>query len=161
MKTYYFTPAGYEKLRKEIEKTDKYLKKEIAEEIGKAREHGDLKENAEYEAAKNKQANYGARLSGLLERFSNATIIKKEDLPPNIVTLGKKVTIQDVNTKSIVTYSILGDGETDIDKGIISYQSPLAKQLIKHKKGDEVCVKLPGGERTYQILEISFYEEGE
>ncbi|MFQ5629387.1 MAG: transcription elongation factor GreA [bacterium] len=159
MPVYYFTKNGYEKLRKEIEQTEKILKNEIAKEIAAAREHGDLRENAEYEAAKMKQSNYAAKLASLQERLANAWVIKKEDLPADIVTLGKKVTIQEVGKAATITYSILGDGETDIDKGIISYQSPLARALIKHKAGDEVMVSLPRGEKAYKILDISFFDE--
>ena len=79
MKLYYFTEAGYEKLRKEIEELERYLKSNIAKEIATAREHGDLRENAEYEAAKNKQANYMAKLGLLQERFQHARIIRKSD----------------------------------------------------------------------------------
>jgi len=159
MKQYYFTEAGYEKLRKEIEETERYLKKDIAREIAAAREHGDLSENAEYESAKNKQANYMAKLGLLQERFQNARIIRKSDLPDGVVTLGKVVTIQDTASKREEKYIILGDGETDIEKDIISYQSPLAKSLMNHKVGEVVEVKLPRGVKKYEIKAIGFYEE--
>ncbi|MCA9731764.1 MAG: transcription elongation factor GreA [Deferribacteres bacterium] len=159
MQVYYFTEKGYEKLRKEIDALEKYLKNEIASEIGKAREHGDLRENAEYEAAKNKQANTMVKLGSLQERFQNARVIRKEDLPADIVTLGKTIDIEKVANGDKVTYSILGDGETDIDKGIISYQSPLAKGLMKHKEGDVVTVQLPRGSEQFKILKIAFYED--
>ncbi len=159
MKQYYFTEAGYEKLRNEINKLEKYLKNEIAREIGTAREHGDLKENAEYEAAKNKQANYMAKLGQLQERFMNARVIRKQDLPAETITLGKKVKIKDVSTGDVEVYTILGEGETDLDKGIISYQSPVAKALINHRKDDEVEVQLPRGIKRYKVLSVDFFEE--
>jgi len=159
MPVYYFTENGYTKLRHEIEQTERMLKNDIAQEIAAAREHGDLRENAEYEAAKMKQSNYAAKLASLHDRFANARVIKKEELPADIVTLGKKVTIQEVGQNEAITYSILGEGETDIDKGIISYQSPLAKALIKHKAGDEVLVNLPRGPKTYKILKILFLDD--
>lgn len=159
MQVYYFTENGYEKLRKEIEALEKYLKNEIADEIGKAREHGDLKENAEYEAAKNKQANTMAKLGTLQERFQNARVIRKEDLPADIVTLGKTIEIEKKSNGDKITYSILGDGETDIEKGIISYQSPLARGLMKHKEGDVVMVQLPRGPEEFKILKINYYED--
>ena len=158
MQTYYFTEKGYEKLRKEIEELERYLKNDIASEIATARDHGDLRENAEYESAKMKQANYMAKLNALKEKLMNAQVIRKEDLPPDIVTLGKTVKIQDVATGDTVQYTILGDGETDIDNGIISYQSPLARALMKHSVGDVVEVQLPRGTKSYKILEIEFYE---
>lgn len=159
MKVYYFTESGYEKLRQEIKELERYLKNDIAREIAAAREHGDLRENAEYESAKMKQANYMAKLNALQERFQNARVIRKEDLPPDIVTLGKTVEIQDVESKETVTYTILGDGETDIDNGIISYQSPLAQALMKHAVGDDVEVRLPRGVKTYRIRKVEFFEE--
>lgn len=159
MKQYYFTEAGYEKLRKEIDRIEKYLKNDIAKEIATAREHGDLRENAEYESAKNKQANYMAKLGMLQERFQNARIIRKGDLPEGIVTLGKMVTIVDTATQESETYIILGDGETDLEKNIISYQSPIAQALMKHKVGDFVEIKLPRRTKKVEIVGITFYEE--
>ncbi|MGH7596272.1 MAG: transcription elongation factor GreA [bacterium] len=159
MKQYYFTEAGYEKLRKEIESVERYIKNDIAKEIATAREHGDLRENAEYESAKNKQANYMAKLGLLQERFQNARIIRKSDLPDGIVTLGKVVMIKETASGQNEKYTILGDGETDIDNGIISYQSPLARALMNHKIGDVIEVKLPRGTKKYEIQEIGFYEE--
>ncbi|MDZ7291010.1 MAG: transcription elongation factor GreA [candidate division KSB1 bacterium] len=159
MKSYYFTEAGYEKLRKQIEEIERYIKSDIAREIAAAREHGDLSENAEYESAKNKQASYMSKLGLLQERFQNARIIRKSDLPDGIVTLGKVVTIEDLAAGHEEQYIILGDGESDIDNGIISYQSPLARAMMNHKVGDVVEVKLPRGIKKYEIKEIRFYEE--
>ncbi|MCG8604835.1 transcription elongation factor GreA [bacterium] len=159
MKQYYFTENGYEKLRSEIEELEKYIKNDIAKEIAAAREHGDLKENAEYDAAKNKQANYMAKLGQLQERFMNARIIRKEDLPVETITLGKRIKIRDIESGEEDDYIILGEGETDIDNGIISYQSPLAKALINHTKGETVAVTLPRGQKKYEILDIQFFED--
>ena len=159
MNPYYFTEKGFQKLKEEIDKLERFIKQDIAKEIGTAREHGDLKENAEYAAAKNKQANYMAKLGQLQERFSNARIIRKEDLPPDTISLGKHVKIREVGSSEVDEYTILGEGETDIDKGIISYQSPLAKALIYHNKGDVVEAQLPVGIKKYEILEIDFFEE--
>ncbi len=159
MKQYYFTEAGYEKLRKEIENLERYIKNDIAREIATARELGDLRENAEYETAKLKQSNHMAKLGLLQERFQNARIIRKNDLPDGIVTLGKVVLIRDKANGQDEKYTILGDGESDVDNGIISYQSPIAQALMKHKVGDVVEVQLPRGTKKYEILEISFYEE--
>lgn len=159
MGEYYFTEKGYQKLKDEIEKLEKFIKRDIAKEIATAREHGDLKENAEYAAAKDKQQMYMARLRQLQERFAGARIVRKEDVHPDTVTLGKRVKIKDKDSGDEVEYAILGDGETDIEKGIISYQSPLAKALIGHKKGDVVGVQLPRGLRTFEVVDIRFDEE--
>ena len=158
MKQYYFTEKGYQKLKDEIDKLEKFIKQDISKEIAAAREHGDLRENAEYAAAKDKQALYMGKLGQLQERFAHARIVHKEELPPDIITLGKRIKIKDVNTGDERAYTILGEGETDIDKGIISYQSPLAKALISHKQGEIVDVKLPRGMKKFEILEIEFFD---
>jgi transcription elongation factor GreA len=95
----------------------------------------------------------------LQERFQHARIIRKSDLPDGIVTLGKVVTIKETASGHEEKYIILGDGETDIENSIISYQSPLAKALMNHKIGDVIEVKLPRGTKKYEIQEIGFYEE--
>ncbi len=158
MTEYYFTEKGYRKIRGEIDKLEKFIKRDIAKEIATAREHGDLKENAEYAAAKDKQALHMARLGQLQERFGNARIVRKEDLAPDVITLGKRVKIKDVNSGDEREYTILGEGETDVDKGIISYQSPLAKALLSHKEGDLVDVQLPRGSKKFEVLEVEFFE---
>lgn len=159
MSEFYFTEKGYQKIREEIEKLEKFIKQDIAKEIATARSYGDLKENAEYAAAKEKQAFNMGKLGQLQQRFSRARIVRKEDLPPDIVTLGKRVKIKNLDGGSVSEYTILGEGETDIDKGIISYQSPLAKALMTHKKGEVVEVQLPGGLRKFKVMEVDFIEE--
>ena len=158
MTEYYFTEKGYRKIRDEIDKLEKFIKRDIAKEIATAREHGDLKENAEYAAARDKQALHMARLGQLQERFGKARIVRKEDLAPDVITLGKRVKIKDVNSGDEREYTILGEGETDVDKGIISYQSPLAKALLSHKEGDLVDVQLPRGSKKFKVLEVEFFE---
>ena len=158
MTEYYFTEKGYRKIRDEIDKLEKFIKRDIAKEIATAREHGDLKENAEYAAARDKQALHMARLGQLQERFGKARIVRKEDLAPDVITPGKRVKIKDVNSGDEREYTILGEGETDVDKGIISYQSPLAKALLSHKEGDLVDVQLPRGSKKFKVLEVEFFE---
>jgi transcription elongation factor GreA len=158
MTEYYFTEKGYQKLKEDIDELEKFIKRNISKEIAAAREHGDLKENAEYHAAKEKQANFMAKLGQLQERFARARIVRKEELPPDIVTLGKRVKIKDVDSGELKEYTILGEGETDIEQGIISYQSPMAKALLSHKKGDEVEVRLPRGLKKFEILSVDFCE---
>ncbi len=159
MEHYYFTEKGYRKIKDEIDKLEKFIKQDIAKEIGTAREHGDIKENAEYHAAKDKQANYMAKLGQLQQRFSRARIVRKEELAPDVVTLGKRVEIRDVDTDELKVYTILGEGETDISKGIISYQSPMAKALLSHKEGDVVEVQLPRGIKKFEVLSVVFFED--
>ncbi|MFQ5511629.1 MAG: transcription elongation factor GreA [Candidatus Krumholzibacteriia bacterium] len=158
MTEYYFTENGYRRIKDEIDKLEKLLKHDISKEIAAAREHGDLKENAEYLAAKEKQALHMGRLGQLQERFRKARIVRKEDLAPDVVTLGKRVRIKDVGSGDEREYTILGEGETDVDKGIISYQSPLAKALLSHKQGEVVEVTLPRGTKRFEILQVEFFE---
>ena len=159
MPQYYFTEKGHRKLKDEIEKLEKFIKKDIAAEIAAAREHGDLKENAEYAAAKEKQAMTAAKLQQMQERYKNATIVRREDLPEDTVTLGKRVKIKDKDSGDEREYTILGDGETDIDNGIISYETPIARALINKRQGDVVDVNLPRGLKRFEILDIKFFED--
>ena len=139
----YLTPAGYDKLKKEIKALQRQLQIEIAPKIGEAREQGDLKENAEYDAIKRLQAEVNAKLMGLVSKLGDAEIIHTDDLDANSVTIGKRVTFTDLDTKDQETYVILGDGESDSDNDIISYQSPIARGLMGHKVGDTVKITLP------------------
>ena len=159
MPQFFFTEKGYIKLGQEIEKLDRLLKNDIAKEIATAAAHGDLKENGEYHAAKEKQAMTAAKLRILQERFSGANVVRKDELlPEESVTFGKHIKIREKTTGNIRECTILGDGEADPDQGIIAYNSPLASALIGHKKGETVEVRLPAGVRTYEILECVFAE---
>ena len=157
MPQYFFTENGYLRLKEEIEKLDRLLKNDIAKEIATAAAHGDLKENGEYHAAKEKQAHTAAKLRQLQERFSGANVVRKDELlPEESVTFGKRIRIRETTTGAERQCTILGDGETDTERGIIAYNSPLASALIGHKKGETVEVRLPAGLRTYEILECEF-----
>jgi transcription elongation factor GreA len=157
MPQFFFTEKGYLKLKEEIERLDKMLKNDIAKEIGTAAAHGDLKENGEYHAAKEKQVMTAAKLRNLQERFSGANVVRKDELlPEESVTFGKRIKIRETKTGAERECTILGDGEADPDHGIIAYNSPLAVALIGHRLGETVEVRLPAGLRTYQILECVF-----
>lgn len=160
MAQFFFTEKGYLKLKEEIERLDKLLKNDIAKEIATAAAHGDLKENGEYHAAKEKQAHTANRLRSLQERFSGANVVRKDELlPEESVTFGKRIKIRDTNSGRERECIILGDGEADPEKGIIAYNSPLASALIGHLKGEQVDVQLPAGQRKYEILECEFSED--
>ncbi len=159
MARFYFTEKGYQKLMEEIERLDKLLKNDIAKEIATAAAHGDLKENGEYHAAKEKQAQTAAKLRQLQERYSGANVVRKDELlPEESVTFGKRIKIRETKTGKERECTILGDGETDPELGIIAYNSPLASALIGHHKGEVVDVQLPAGLRTYEIVECVFAE---
>lgn len=157
MAQYFFTEKGYQNLKEEIERLDKLLKTDIAKEIATAAAHGDLKENGEYHAAKEKQTHTAAKLRQLQERFSGANVVNKAELlPEESVTFGKRIRIRDTKSGNTRECTILGDGETDSERGIIAYNSPLASALIGHRQGETVDVQLPVGLKTYEILEVVF-----
>jgi transcription elongation factor GreA len=160
MAQYYLTENGYKKLKDEVDRLDKLLKNDIAKEIAAAASHGDLKENAEYHAAKEKQARTAVKLRQLQERLGGANVVRKEELlPEESVTFGKRIEIRDTKSGDLRVCTILGEGEADPDNGIISYSSPLARALIGRRKGETVDVKLPVGVKTFEILEVTFADE--
>lgn len=159
MSEYFFTEEGIKKARQEAESLERYIKVDIAKALATAAAHGDLRENAEYTAAKENQANSMAKLRRLQQRLTKARVVKKSDFPPDTVTLCKRVKIKDLTSGSTDVYTILGEGEADLDNGVISYQSPLANALIGHRQGEVVDARLPAGLRQYEILEIGFFGE--
>ena len=150
----YITHAGFEKIQNEIGKLQKLLQGEIAQQVGEARDHGDLKENAEYKAIKEKQQLTAKRIQELSEMLSGVQIIENLDLPEDQVTVGKKVYLTNLDDGSSDIYTILGPAESDIDNDIISYETPIAKQLMMKKEGDEVLITVPIGTINYRIDKI-------
>jgi transcription elongation factor GreA len=148
------TSEGYENLKAELKRLSEVDRKQISKEIGIAREHGDLSENAEYHAAKERQGQIEARIRQLEGILSNAEIIDTTQLKGERVKFGARVVLEDVVTGKISEYRIVGTDEADISKGTISIASPLARALINHQIGDEITVKAPGGEKTYELSEI-------
>ncbi len=150
----YMTHAGFEKIQNRIDSMQKLLQGEIAKQIGEARELGDLKENAEYKAIKEKQQLTAKRLEEMSAMLSGVQIIENLDLPDGQVTVGKKVYLNNLDDGSKDVYTILGPAESDIDNDIISYESPIAKQLMMKKEGDEVDISVPIGIIRYRIEKI-------
>jgi len=152
------TAYGFEKLSQEL----KYIKEkalpENAKEIEAARELGDLKENAEYHAAREKQQHLMRRQAEISDILSCAVVLDPSKNNHSRVSFGSTVTLVDVDTDEEVTYTIVGTPESNVDKGLISYNSPLAKAILGKEIGDEVEVNLPGGKVTYEIEEICFEE---
>jgi transcription elongation factor GreA len=156
---HFFTAEGLRKVRKEIDDLERFIKIDVARDLHAAAAHGDLRENGEYAAAKERQALSMAKLRELRERIRNAQVVTKREFPDDIVTLLKRVKIKDIKSGQLEEYAILGDDDTDFDKGIISYQSPLAASLIGHKQGEVIDAVLPGGTRKLEIVEIAFFED--
>jgi transcription elongation factor GreA len=149
------TPTGAVKLREELMRL-KEERPRISREIGVAREHGDLKENAEYHAAKDRQGLVEARIKDIEDKLARAEVIDPSKLSGNMVRFGAFVTLTNLDTDEEQTYQILGADEADINHGSISVSAPLARAIIGKSTGDEIVVKLPGGTRRYEIGGIEF-----
>jgi transcription elongation factor GreA len=149
------TPAGAVKLREELARL-KEERPKISREIGTAREHGDLKENAEYHAAKERQGLQEARIKDIEDKLARAEIIDPQKLSGDRVRFGATVTVTNLDTDEETQYQIVGAEEADINRGLISVSAPLARALIGKSIGDEVVVQLPSGSRRYEIGNVEF-----
>jgi transcription elongation factor GreA len=150
------TPQGHATMFEELKRLKEIERPKISHEIGVAREHGDLRENAEYHAAKDKQGMIEARINELEDKLSRAEVIDPSKLGGHTVKFGAHVQLEDVDSGKIVEYRIVGPDEADIGAGSISVTSPVARALIGREVGDEVKVRAPGGVKTYEILEIKW-----
>jgi transcription elongation factor GreA len=152
------TLFGYNKLQAEVKDLKEVKRPGVVKAIEEALEHGDLKENAEYHAAKEQQKNIDNRLGELQEILGNAQIVDPSELEHAKVSFGSTVVMTDMATDIEVTYTIVGGAESNPDMGLISFHSPLAKQLLGKEEGDEVKVRLPGGEKEFEIDEVRYQE---
>lgn len=154
MKRNPITKEGYAALREELARLKKHERPKIIAAIEEARGHGDLSENAEYIYAKERQAFIETRMQDLENKLGNAEIIDTTKLPPDRIVFGSKFILCNLDTEEEITYQIVGVDESDLAKGKISVESPMAKALIGKKTADEVIVDTPNGKREYEILEI-------
>ncbi len=152
------TIYGYEKLQAEVKDLKEVKRPGVVKAIEEALEHGDLKENAEYHAAKEQQKNIDNRLAELQEILGNAQIVDPSELAHAKVSFGSTVVMTDMDSDEEVTYTIVGGSESNPDRGLISFNSPLAKQLLGKEEGDEAKVRLPGGEKEFEIEEVKYEE---
>jgi len=152
------TLFGYEKLQAEVKDLKEVKRPQVVKDIEDALEHGDLKENAEYHAAKEMQKNIDNRLADLQNILGNSQIVNPSELAHAKVSFGSTVVMTDMDTEEELTYTIVGGCESNPDMGLISFGSPLAKQLLGKEEGDEVKVRLPGGEKEYEIDEVKYQE---
>jgi transcription elongation factor GreA len=151
------TAHGAERLRKELKNLKSIDRPRVIAAIAEARSHGDLSENAEYDAAKEQQGFIEGRISELESQLSRAEIFNPaEHNADGKVIFGSWVELYDEGNDAEVRYQIVGDLEADLNRGQISLSSPIARALIGKKAGDEVEVKTPGGIRSYEILDISY-----
>ena len=151
------TARGAEKLREELARLKTVERPRIIAAIAEARAHGDLKENAEYHAAREQQSFTEGRIKEIDGKLSHAHIVDVATLDAKgKVVFGATVELIDVDTDETIVYQIVGEDEADIKVGMISINSPIARALISRKEGDEVSVVVPGGERTLEIVEVRY-----
>ena len=150
---FYMTQEGYEAAKKQLEYLQTVKRAEIVERIAEARSHGDLSENAEYDAARNEQAANEGEIAGLDYKVKNAVIIEETD-DNSVVHIGSAVTVYDEEMEEEVTYTIMGTTEVDAMRNIVSNESPVGAALLGHKKGERVTVKAPDGDYILKIVKI-------
>lgn len=149
----YLTREGFEKLRRDIGAL-KEQKRDLSKMIGEAREQGDLRENAGYQYAKEKQAEVMRRIMDLEQRLSNGCLIEETKIAKDEVRIGAKVTMKETSSGDEFNYMFVGQEESDPSNGKLSVHSPLGEGLLGHRKGDTVTVNLPAGKKEFKILKI-------
>ncbi len=150
------TTEGLKKLESELKKLKSTDRPQVIKAIAEAREHGDLSENAEYHAAKEKQSFIEGRLADLEDKISRANVINVSSLSGSIVKFGATITLADEDTNKETIYQIVGIEEASVEKGKISMSSPLARALLGKNVGDSVEVSAPSGSKSYEIIKIVF-----
>src|SRR5215216_3955114 len=148
------TREGYEKLKDEIELLSTTKRREIAERIKTAREFGDIAENAEYDDAKNEQMMLEHRIAQLEDKLRDARVITKKEIPKDVVGVGSKVRLKDMETNKTVEYHIVGSAEANPAENKLSNESPVGRAIMGHKKGETVEVSAPRGALKFKIMEI-------
>ena len=154
MKEVILTKEGFKKLQKEIDFLSTEKRREVADRIRTAREFGDIAENAEYDDAKNEQALVEHRIAMLEERLAAARVIEKREISKDVVSIGSKVRLRDLDAKQTIEYHIVGSAEADPLQNKLSNESPVGKAIMGHKKGHTVEVTTPRGSLKFKILEI-------
>jgi transcription elongation factor GreA len=150
------TPRGYARLQEELRTLKTVERPAVIRALEEARSHGDLAENAEYHAAKERQSFIEGRVAELEDKLARAEVIDAGKLSGNVVRFGATVTLADEDTDERATYQIVGADEGDISKGLLSLVSPLARALIGKSKGDSVEVSAPGGSKAYEIVRVVY-----
>lgn len=150
------TPEGYRKLQEELKHIKAVERPAIIAAIEEARGHGDLSENAEYDAAKEKQQQLDQRMREIEDRLARAQIIRPGDVKGDRVVFGATVVIRDLENERVVTYQLVGQGESNLAAGKISVKSPIGAALIGKQVGETIAVQTPAGEREYRVMEIRF-----
>tara|TARA_B100001121_G_scaffold299335_1_gene307960 strand:- start:491 stop:967 length:477 start_codon:yes stop_codon:yes gene_type:complete len=151
------TTQGLKKIKDELEHLKNIQRPKIVEAIAEARSHGDLKENAEYHAAKEQQAQLESRVIALNDLIARANVIDVTKIDNNgKVIFGSSVNLKDLETQKNISYKIVGQDEADISKNLIYFKSPIGKSLIGKNEGDLITVITPSGERNFEILKVNY-----
>lgn len=150
------TQEGYQRLQEELKRLIRVDRPKVVQDIAEARSHGDLSENAEYDAAKERQAFIEGRIKELNDKIARAQVINPAELDSEKVVFGATVTLFDVDSGNEVTYQIVGEDEADIKAGKLSINSPVGKALIGHRLDDEVRINVPSGMKMYEIIDIKY-----
>ena len=150
------TRESFETLQEELKRRIREDRPKVIQDIAEARAHGDLSENAEYDAAKHRQGFIEGRIQELKDKLARAYVVDLSNLKPDKVVFGATVTLYDTMTDEEVTYRIVGEDEADIKLGMMSCTSPVGKALIGHRLDDTVRVKVPSGLKEYEILDIKY-----
>jgi transcription elongation factor GreA len=156
MEKFQITEPGYKRLKAEVENLKNVERPNIIKQIAAARELGDLKENAEYHTAKDRQGFIEAQLADLEEKLSRVEVVDVAKIVSDKILFGATVKLEDLNSGKKISYKIVSEFEANIDDGLISSGSPVARALLGKKINDEVEVITPGGVINYEILDISF-----
>ncbi|MEC9283811.1 MAG: transcription elongation factor GreA [Bdellovibrionota bacterium] len=154
--TFPLTLAGKEKLEVELKRLVTEERPAVVKAIEEARSHGDLSENADYDAAKDRQGYIEARISEIQGQLASAQVINVSEIQAENIVFGATVKVLDIDTDKEMQYQIVGVPEADVDKGKISVASPIARALIGKFIGDQADVKAPGGVKSYEIVEIQY-----
>ncbi|MDH5527746.1 MAG: transcription elongation factor GreA [Nitrospirota bacterium] len=150
------TAEGFKRLKDELERLKAVERPAVIEAIAEARSHGDLSENAEYDAAKEKQGMIEGRIAEIDHKLAIAEVIDVSTLSGDKITFGATVTLFDLESEKEIQYQIVGADETDLARGRISVRSPMARALIGKSVSDEVTLNAPGGTREFEIQDVAF-----
>lgn len=150
------TIRGKNQLNEELKHLKTVERPKVIQEIATARAHGDLSENAEYDAAKEKQAFIEGRIKEIEDKLARAQVVDTTQIRTDKIVFGAIIQLKDLDSEEIKNYSIVGTDEADIKQGKISIESPVARQLLNKREGDSVTVRVPKGEIEYEILSVKY-----
>ena len=155
MSDIYLTEEGYQKLVKDLERLKTVKRRQLSKAIGEARDHGDISENSEYDAAKEEQAFNEKKIAELEAKLACVRILNNEEMPKDKILIGATVELEDLDTKEKIAYMLVSEVEADYKQGKISVSSPVGQGLMNHKEGEAIEIKIPAGILRYKILKIS------